>query len=101
MEKTEAQQIIKFLNELLMIDRQAISELFSFRAECNEAMDNHPAAITTVKGVGVLGILNGMCGRDENGNGYIWAVYNDADPDTIMNFNFGPPGKITEVACKL
>jgi hypothetical protein len=78
--------LVRFLNELLAIDRDAVSALFTHYIPCNEALLKHPTVqVATAKDetsfkpvdgahpgfVGVLGILNGLFGIDERGSGFV------------------------------
>ena len=81
-------EVINFLNSLLEIDNDAITELFNDRVSCNEKLANHDTVqvrgydpITNQKtdkySVGILGILNGLFGIDENGCGGIIMYLDD------------------------
>lgn len=75
-----AQRICDLLNELLEIDRPAIAALIANRVPCNEALSNHPTVQVGVQHggyhVGMLGILNGLCGiRPSNSFGLINAIF--------------------------
>jgi len=94
---TTIDHAIKVLNEILMLDKKAIESLISNRVECNEALADHPTVQVgaimnktsscgkseymgseiTGYNVGLLGIINGLFGVDENKCGYIAARYND------------------------
>lgn len=74
------QDTVDFLNSLIDIDPDAISNLSSVRVGCNKAMADHPTV--QVAGisksyfiVGIVGILNGLFGSDEYGWGHISADY--------------------------
>lgn len=73
--KISVDQVVDYLNELLQIDRCATGALVANRVPCNEAMADHKSVQTLgVNGgyaVGLLGIINGMFGADENGYGEI------------------------------
>lgn len=68
--------LIEFLNSLLEIDRVSMTVLFNFRFPCNYALAQHetvqvqalPNGFTQV---GLLGILNGAFGVDEDSWGSI------------------------------
>ena len=77
-----AAELVSFLNELLAVDESAVYSLMETRVICNEAMLNHPTVqVATdeadVPVVGILGILNGFVGVDEESYGYIEAVYDE------------------------
>lgn len=71
--------IVRFLNDLLVKDRDAIEKLIEARVECNDAMADHDTVQVVPVGskcfVGLLGILNGIIGINSKGDGYIMACY--------------------------
>lgn len=77
-------QAIDFLNQLLHIDRNAINLLFlGHRVECNEELAKHQS-VQVFKDenqnpikyeVGILGIINGFFGADQEGTGQIAALF--------------------------
>jgi hypothetical protein len=76
-----AQRICDFLNELLTLDRPAIASLISNRVPCNQTLADHPTVQAGAQhggfNVGMLGLLNGLCGVRENQYGLIYAVFDD------------------------
>ena len=82
-------RIIDYMNGLLEADRVAVGALVGNRVPCNETLANHPTC--QVQGqnggnyVGLLGILNGLCGINEVGWGAIAAVF-DEDPTNPQKF---------------
>lgn len=82
-------EIIELMNELLEIDSQAITELIQKRVVCNEKLANHPTVQVSYDKkydnykVGLLGILNGLFGTDEDGYGAICINVQDGK---ILNF---------------
>jgi hypothetical protein len=74
-----AQRVCNFLNELLEIDRPALASLIANRVPCNEALANHPMVQVGAQHggyhVGMLGVLNGLCGVRENNYGFIEAIF--------------------------
>jgi hypothetical protein len=79
---TNPDEVIGFLNHLLFFDRAAIEALVENRIPCNEALADHPSVqvCDLEQGspkVGLLGILNGLCGTREDGWGFIAAVYEE------------------------
>ena len=86
-----AEQIVAFMNELLTLDPVAVSRLVSARVACNKELADHPTvqvgaldltfegATDRVHDVGLLGILNGLCGNYDDGPRKLWgpvaAVY--------------------------
>ncbi|SRR6266705_4167600 len=73
--------IIQYLNSLIALDSQAISKLIDIRVPVNKEFLKHDTVQILQRGteenpenvVGLLGILNGLCGVDEEGYGYIVA----------------------------
>lgn len=67
METRTADDVIKLLNEIAELDRDAISSLLTIRFDCNEALADHPSVQVREEGdgrfsVSMLGILNGLFG---------------------------------------
>jgi len=64
--RVELKTVVKLLNELLDIDREAITRLFEHREPCVDLFVQHPKVVVkTIPGsskphVGVLGIINGF-----------------------------------------
>lgn len=81
------------MNDLLLLDRSAISKLIESRVSCNQALANHETVqVVNIKPesdpeykVGILGLLNGLCGVDEDGFGFIVGEF-DEDDKTIIKF---------------
>jgi hypothetical protein len=77
-------ETIAFLNQLLLIDRQAISKLMETRVPCNQDMVDHESVqVALVPGtapqeerlrVGLLGILNGLFGTFPDGPKKGWGL---------------------------
>jgi len=77
-------EAVSALNTMLEADPEAMTKLVHRRVPCNERLADHPTC--QVGGgedgpwvVGLLGILNGIFGR-ENGAGHIAALI---DPDVL------------------
>ena len=81
MRKIDADDAIRFLNELVGIDRIAIGALIDHRVVCNEQLGEHPTVqvggADTTYLVGMLGIFNGLFGIRDDGYGYITAIFDD------------------------
>lgn len=85
-ETVSLENIIAFLNNLLLCDPKAIESLINTRVECNEALADHRtvqvAQVGHIYEVGILGILNGIFGIHEEGSlnryGELCIVYDDA-----------------------
>jgi len=76
-EKVTLGQTVIFLNQLLKADPEAIQKLLVSRVPCGDRLANHPAVqvLSTASGpmIGLLGILNGLFGKDRAGLGQIIA----------------------------
>lgn len=72
---------LQTLNELLALDKEAVSNLLEARVECNAALANHPALQTLQVGirntVGALGLVNALFGAREDGWGEITLKLDD------------------------
>lgn len=79
-----AKKIVDLLNSLIECDKNAVASLVANRVPCNSILADHPTVqVGTMNGgysVGLLGILNGICGIKENGYGLIVAHFED-DPE--------------------
>jgi hypothetical protein len=82
-EQISLQEVIGFLNQLVLIDHDAIRLLIETRVMCNQALADHPTVQVQAREemdgipgeVGVLGVLNGMFGVDDEGWGPIAACF--------------------------
>jgi hypothetical protein len=84
--RAETDSIIKFLNEVNVLDPTLMVKMISTYWPCNAAIANH-ASIQTVGNTsnaascGILGLLNGYCGAVEvgpyRGWGPITAIFED------------------------
>ncbi len=83
-----AKDIIALLNECLEKDRPAVAALIANRVPCNQELADHPTVQAGAQHggfhVGMLGILNGLCGTLENGSGLITARF---DGDNEKGFD--------------
>lgn len=87
---------ITYLNELVKLDPKAMNALVETRHPCNQALADHPTAqVATSNGglasVGLLGILNGLFGVDEDGWGPITANFDN--DGALTNFTKTEPRK--------
>ncbi len=75
------QEAIDFFNSLIKIDQQAVTALFSMRIACNMDMRDHDTVQVGTEGnysqVGMIGILNGLFGKDKYCWGHICADYDN------------------------
>lgn len=75
------QRVVDLMNEALEADQTAISNLINHRVPCNETLADHPTIQCGIRSpaalsdttVGLLGILNGICGIKPDGYGYVYA----------------------------
>ena len=62
-----AKYIVGFLNDLLRYDPDWVNEFFQLRGECNKRLAEHPSvqvlAEHSIYWCGVVGLLNGLCGK--------------------------------------
>jgi hypothetical protein len=73
-----AERVIALLNEMIEADPAAVGLLVRRRVPCNEALATHPtiqAGGEVGSGeVGLLGVLNGLCGRHDAGDREGWGA---------------------------
>lgn len=74
-------ETIDFLNELIALDSIAVQSLARKAVKCNDSLAEHPTIqVATHEGayyLGLLGVLNGMFGVDDDGWGSIVFVYEE------------------------
>lgn len=118
-----AEHAVKILNEAFMLDPDGIAGIAGNSSRINEALSNHPTIQTSIAGyadvrsvglngeivnsgelepiykLGIIGLLNGIFGCDENGQGPIARLY-DISPDGsevfagfCINTNLKPDAK--------
>ena len=79
---------IAYLNELIELDRPAMAALIANRVPCNKALADHPTAQVGQRhggfSIGMLGILNGLFGVDENDWGFITFVFEDGNLQKVV-----------------
>ena len=72
---------IALLNEMVALDKPAIAALVANRVPCNEALADHPSIQVGVQNdgyhVGLLGVINGMFGVNDEGQGAICVEFKD------------------------
>lgn len=89
-----ARTIVSLMNDLFALDREAVNDLVGHRVMCNEALANHPTVqVQTQDGyheIGLLGILNGLCGVYEEGPKAQWGCISaEFDDQTGRLIGFG------------
>ena len=74
---------IKLLNEMLAADISATAALLANRVPCNQPLAEHPTIQVHKQHdatfVGLLGVINGLFGVDDNDYGPIGYVFADDD----------------------
>ena len=93
--RTETPEIVAFLNEILAIDPDAISQLFGLRVACNQQLAEHPTVQVLAEDdryqVGILGLLNGFCGTIDHGDRKGWGgIIAHIDDAAISEFSHAP-----------
>lgn len=82
-------EFIDFMNSLLLLDDEFVSNLVLTRFRCNDDILDHPTVQAVgpedgdVGRAGFLGVMNGFFGTLENGNGPITIV---VDEGKILKF---------------
>ena len=88
-----AEALIRFLNELVQMDPEAMHRLVEARVSCNEALADHPTVqvrkVPNGFEVGILGLLNGFVGADLDGWGFVCAEFDD--DEKLVRFKRTPP----------
>jgi hypothetical protein len=78
-----AECIATYFNQLLKVDKPAVAAMFANRVPCNKAMADHPTVQVTAQHggyhVGLIGILNGLCGVRDDGMGRLCLVWKEVD----------------------
>ena len=85
---TLAHNIVDFLNSLLELDKAAIGALVHNSVQCSDKLADHETVQVVARDgafhVGLLGILNGLCGANK-GIGLIRAVFDESDDFRSFN----------------
>lgn len=96
-----AQKIVDMLNDLLVHDKPAVAALIANRVPCSKYLADHPTIqVAGQHGghhVGLLGLLNGLCGIDDQYRGPITAIFDeDKNPQgykSLSHFEVWENGK--------
>lgn len=80
-----AQRVVDLLDELIKTDSVAMKALIASRVPCGQELADHPTVQCGEREgdgyeVGLLGILNGLCGTLEDGWGAVSVVFEDDKP---------------------
>ena len=82
-----AKRIVDYLNELLELDPQAVDAMVKVRIPCKETLVHHPTCQTSAHydghRVGLLSVLNGLCGVNRDGSSAIAVIGRMDSPDTV------------------
>jgi hypothetical protein len=82
-ETVSIDDVIKFLNDLLKLDYDLMYEFVMNRKKCNDKVAGHETIQVQLNAgdenltVGLIGLLNGIFGKDEEGWGPIACVIED------------------------
>jgi hypothetical protein len=78
-----AESLVSYINDLMELDKPAIAAMFANRVPCNKALADHPTVQVTAQHggyhVGLIGILNGLCGVREDGMSRLCLVWEKVD----------------------
>lgn len=86
-----ADHFVVRLNEMVEQDRRVMHELIEHRVSCNDSLATHPTVQVAGNKVGLLGVLNGLIGVDQDGWGYLAADFDDSGK--LVRFLRTPPRK--------
>ena len=92
---------IEILNSLVVLDREAITNLIETRVFCNNALADHSTAQChsynkdgrLVNTIGLLGVLNAIFGNYDSGPRVKWgpiAAYYDQTANRLLGFKITP-----------
>lgn len=95
-DEISAQYVVDFLNELVRLDKYALTDMMSERISVNKELKNHPTVLIKelVEGIpeiGLLSIINGMFGLE--GETQAIEVILDKHTDIITEFRLTEPWK--------
>jgi hypothetical protein len=84
------EEAVDYLNDLCDCDVAAMHALVCNRVPCGEALADHESCQVLPQSdsffVGMLGVINGMFGTDENGYGQIEIVFRDSPEKNWNDF---------------
>jgi len=106
MEKVTLDDVCKLFNDLLEKDPDCVKQLVTQRVRCNRDVADHPTVQVTnyekddkTFSVGILGVINGLFGMNENGDGMFGMEIDDDDnivcfrpvnvEDSVVEFSAG------------
>lgn len=82
-DKEAAKRAVDRLNRMLQADPEAITKLVEHRVSCTSGLAQDPSCQVAVDSVGMLGVINGLFGTDQDSFGLIAAVFNG---DKVVRF---------------
>lgn len=75
----DAKHVVDVLNRVHSLDSTVLAKLISYRVECNAGLSDDPTVQVGLTDagyeVGLLGIINGLVGVDQDGSGFISAAF--------------------------
>ena len=95
-DEISAQYVVDFLNELLRMDKYALTDMMSERISVNKELKNHPTVkvkelVEGVPEIGLLSIINGMFGLE--GETQAVEIILDKRTEIITEFRLTEPWK--------
>lgn len=95
-DEISAQYVVDFLNELLRMDKYALTDMMSERISVNKELLTHPTVkarelVEGVHEIGLLSVLNGMFGLE--GETVAIEVIFDKRTEVILEFRLTEPWK--------
>ena len=100
MKSVTVQHAVDVLNDALEADPDAVRHIIDHRVPCSNALAVHPTiqvGMNPDQVVGALGLLNGIFGTSEDGDGFIHAIM-----DAAGNIRgFAVKGESTTMSTKL
>jgi hypothetical protein len=80
-ESTTPEEVVRLLNDLLKDDPECITNLINNKIECNKTIAEHETVQVSLKDgiyrLGIVGLLNGIFGINDNGFGCIASYWED------------------------
>jgi len=94
MKHPATEELVAFLNSLVALDPEWMTQMVLHRPECNDKLLDHPTVQCGEDCAGLLGLLNGFCGIIEEGDykGFGWIVaIIDSETNKVKGFNVTDP----------
>lgn len=95
-DEISAQYVVDFLNQLLRLDKYALTDMMSERISVNTELKNHPTVqfkelVEGVPEIGLMSVINGMFGLE--GETFAIEVIRDERTEVILEFKLTEPWK--------